>query len=326
MGAATQPVFSNAPVGTATAGPSYAVAPATQPAAQPVSQPPAVRTEQPATPATTTKRQTARKSSSSSFSQSELWTWLKKDDRRQLFFRDGQEPLDEADYMALVSEKLAQNEVPATIERRHIAWDRSTIAEEMYVVAPSTSAVDPLSCVLQFASVGEFSFVEEKTFLAPPALPPVPEKKVPVPANKYAGLATVAFGAIVIGVIALLLGSAIRLGPALGIVLILVGLGLFYLQSIGNAPVEAARKHNENVNRQEAAWEKAWDKWETDVFIHSFQESTHGQVTRIYQAVFESIKQVNAELFQGAESVEEREEAKMGELESQIARRKKSYR
>ena len=65
---------------------------------------------------------------------------------------------------------------------------------------------------------------------------------------------------------------------------------------------------------------------ETEVFIHSFQESTHGQVTRIYQAVFESIKQVNTELFSNAIPVDEREETKMGELEQQIARRKKSYR
>lgn len=331
------------PIGAAPIGAAPIGAPVSQPVATPAATPAATttsmtpaggnaaqapaahQTQQPATRPAQGNRSSMP--SASSFSQSELWTWLKKDDRRQLFYRDGQEAPSEADYMRLVGDRLAQNGVPATIERRRISWDRSELAETMYVVNPSTTAVDPLSCVLQFASIGDFSFVDEKTFLAPPNLPPVPEKKVPIPANKNAGAARMGVIAIAIGIVLFLLNDLLGGSAVLGgIALCAVGAFLVYIESTGGAAAKKAREHNAKVDRQEFEWERAWDRWETEVFIHSFQESTHGQVTRIYQAVFESIKQVNTELFSNAIPVDEREETKMGELEQQIARRKKSYR
>jgi hypothetical protein len=76
----------------------------------------------------------------------------------------------------------------------------------------------------------------------------------------------------------------------------------------------------------EKEWEDAWRNWQDRIFIHSFQEDTNGQVSRIYDSVFECIKQVNDELFNAKEVVEVSENISINELESCIARRKDEYR
>ena len=93
-----------------------------------------------------------------------------------------------------------------------------------------------------------------------------------------------------------------------------------------NEKNRAIREHNAKCAAQERAWNAAWENWKNSIFLHSFQEDINGQLSRIFDAVFETIKQVNAELFSDAKSVEQEESSKMNELEQLIARRKDEYR
>lgn len=52
----------------------------------------------------------------------------------------------------------------------------------------------------------------------------------------------------------------------------------------------------------------------------------NGQISRIYDAVFECIKQLNSELFTQQESAVDEESQSMNELEELINRRKATYR
>ena len=250
-----------------------------------------------------------------------LWTWLKKDDRRQIFFTEDREPLSEEKYMGLVAAKLMQNHVPATIRRRQIWWDNSDIMREMYVVAPKTSEVNPLSCVLQFAQIGRFSFVEQKTFLAPPKLPSVPGKKKPVNEgdNKKTGML---IGAALLVACLFLQGPLSSLMP----IVMLAGIVVLIGSYMSWKAVEDIIQYNAKCEKEEKLYNAAWEDWETSVFIHSFQEATNGQVSRIYQAVSECIRQVNEEQFKDVASTAVQDDSSMAELEQQIARRKESYR
>ena len=268
----------------------------------------------------------------------ELWTWLKKDARRQIFFLEDQEPIAEVLYMAAVAKKLGANNVPATIERRSIRWDRGDTREPIYLVRPNTSAVNPLSCCLQLSHVGKYVFSEQKTFMAPPKLPETPEKPVDVPSGS--SIITIAIGAVafLIWLFCNSISSSIsyyydygyRSGVSgvqmVGIVALLVGIVSLCISYMNRMNVSTAKEHNKKVAKQVEAWDKAWSDWEDSVFIHSFQETTHGQVSRIYQAVFDCIRQVNEELFQTESTVDEREDTSMSTIEAQIARRKESYR
>ena len=85
-------------------------------------------------------------------------------------------------------------------------------------------------------------------------------------------------------------------------------------------------EHNKRCEEQRKKWDKAWEDWENSVFLHSFQEEINGQVSRIYDSVFASIKQVSDELFNTDKKTEETEVMKMNELEQMINRRKDEYK
>ena len=291
---------------------------------------PQAQTTQQITPARQTKPSpkpvnTSKQSTRQGYlSSSDLWTWLKKDERRQLFFTDDREQLTEDDYMALVAQKLVENEVPARIEHKSIRWDNSDITSESYIVMPSSSAVNPLSCLLQFSNVGRFSFVEQKTFVAPPNLPPYPNRKIPVPSQD--GAKYVGYGVALIIAALIVLAS---FGDNLRVLSLILFAAGGVLIAVGYPSIDRVRKakqYNAECEQQKIAYNKAWKDWEDTVFLHSFQESTNGKISRIYQTVFESIKQVNAELFKDVETQEEREDTSMSELRQQISSLKERYR
>ena len=253
-------------------------------------------------------------------SDADLWTWLKKDEKRQVFFTDQREQLTEDAYMRLVTQRLVENRVPATIERRFIQWDNGASQAETYLVRTSSTAVNPLSCLLHFSNVGHFSFVEQKTFLAPPNLPPYPQPKKPLPDASRIKL--IPYG-IVCFVVGLLMHRL--LGPT-AFIIMLIGAGMV---AFGYPAIKQRREvvaFNAECDRQRVAYNRAWKDWEDTVFIHSFQESTNGKISRSYQAVFESIKQVNAEQFKDIESTVEQTDTSMAELRQQISSLKESYR
>ena len=84
-------------------------------------------------------------------------------------------------------------------------------------------------------------------------------------------------------------------------------------------------EHNQKCMEQEKAWNAAWDNWQQNIFLHSFQEDINGEIGRIFDSVFDCIQQLNNELFKG-QALTRQEEQSMNELEQLIARRKDEYR
>ena len=268
---------------------------------------------------------TTKKSATSGtkyMSSTELWSWLQKSSKRQHFFTEEENTLTQDDYMERLSQKISDNNVPASVFKRHIQWDRSSLSQDICFVQPVSDAVNPLSCLIQFNHVGKFTFVEEKTFITPPDLPKVPEKKVRLPGDLVEKSAWMLRGGLV-AVAGLLLFLVHWL---LAIAAIVIGCGLAWIGYSAQQKLEALREHNRNCDRQELAWSAAWDNWENSIFLHSFQENVNGQISRIYDAVFECIKQLNGELFTQQESAVDEESQSMNELEELINRRKATYR
>ena len=236
-------------------------------------------------------------------SSTELWSWLQKDSKRQHFYTEELNTVTQAEYMQKLEEKLQTNNVPATVAVRDIQWDRSNVRQRVCCVQPKSSAVNPLSCLVQFNHVGKFTFVEEKTFITPPDLPKVPEKPVKLDADLLKRVSWMIWG----------------------ILIAVIGVLLWYGYS-AKQQLNALREHNKKCKQQEKAWTAAWDNWEDSIFLHSFQENINGQISRIYDAVFECIKQLNEEMFAQKASAEQQETRSMNEMEQQIARRKDDYR
>ena len=266
---------------------------------------------------------------SEDISTTELWTWLKQSSKRQHFYVDKVSVTKADVYFKTLSAKLKQNSVPAVIKKRNIQWDHSDVYKEDYVILPTTEEVNPLSCLVQFNCVGKFAFVEEKIFITPPELPKPPMAKKPV--NESLERLSISFA--VIGLIMMIMG--IRLSAAysyynsdlsMGNTLLLFGIVGLLIGFVGLSTIGQTRDHNRKCEAMQKAWNDAWDTWENNIFLHSFQEDINGQVSRVYDAAFECIKQVNEELFNVTDYDELTDSTKLSELEEMIARRRQEYR
>ena len=266
---------------------------------------------------------------SEDISTTELWTWLKQSSKRQHFYVDKVSVTKADVYFKTLSAKLKQNSVPAVIKKRNIQWDHSDVYKEDYEILPKTEEVNPLSCLVQFNCVGKFAFVEEKIFITPPELPKPPMAKKPI--NESLERLSISFA--VIGLIMMIMG--IRLSAAysyynsdlsMGNTLLLFGIVGLLIGLVGLSTIGQTRDHNRKCEAMQKAWNDAWDTWENNIFLHSFQEDINGQVSRVYDAAFECIKQVNEELFNVTDYDELTDSTKLSELEEMIARRRQEYR
>lgn len=268
-------------------------------------------------------KKTVTASGTSYMSSTELWSWLQKSSKRQHFYTEEENTLTQKEYIEQLDQKLIDNHVPANVQARDIQWDRSNVKQHIYFVQPVSDAVNPLSCLVQFNHVGKFTFVEEKTFITPPDLPEVPEKQVIISdeLKKRAQYLPVGILLALVGLALVVVGFA-----SVGVIFIAGG-GVFAWFGYGaQQKLKALEEHNRKCIAQEKAWSDAWSNWEDSIFLHSFQENVNGQISRIYDAVFECIKQLNEELFSQKDSAEQEESQSMNELEQLIARRKDSYR
>lgn len=258
-------------------------------------------------------------------SATELWSWLKKDAKRQLFYTDNRNEVTEEEFVSRVEEKMQENGVPAKIEKRKIQWDRSAVQRECYFVLPQTEVVNPVSYILQFNHVGNFSFVEEKTFITPPDLPEVPGKPKP-DANKYGSSIIM----LIAGILLFLFGlSGIgELNRMAGFVMLLLiaGAVLAVAGGYGYIKYSVIVKYNQKCAEQEKAWNLAWSNWRNSIFLYSFQEDINGQLSRIFDAVFGCIKQVSDDIFKEQAAMEDDSSQRMSELEEMIERHKEEYR
>ena len=272
------------------------------------------------------KKPASKKSTSGTkyMSSTELWSWLQKDSKRQHFYTEQENTLTQDEYLEKLQQKLTENQVPAKVQMREVQWDRSSVKQQIYYVHPDSEFVNPLTCMVQFNHVGKFTFVEEKIFITPPKLPEPPQDKVLIP-DDLRDKGKQIFWGCVFFLVGLLMVGAFDLGNV-GWAVTLIGAVMAGAGFIDSQKLEELIRHNFKCEEQEKAWRDAWSRWQNSIFLHSFQENTNGQISRIYDSVFECIKQLNEELFSEKASTEQQESKSLNELEQMIARRKDEYR
>lgn len=253
-----------------------------------------------------------------------LWSWLKQSSNKQILFSENIR-VNADEYAEKLRIKLDENRVPADIKKVKVAWDESGVSDiQYYSVKPKTNAENPFTYLLLFNTVGKYSFVEEKSYITPPNLPPKPEKPVPVPEG-----GSVLF--FILGCVMTLYAlkestSRYDGGSFFDAVMFFAGLGLLLYSVMKYSALENSIAHNKKCLEMEKAWNGSWEKWEKGIFNHAFQEDINGELSRIFDAVFECIKQVNQEVFPNVTAKEDNEAATRNEIEQAIARRKEEYR
>ena len=254
-------------------------------------------------------------------STTELWSWLKKDAKRQLFFTQEENTLTESDFIRKVAAKMWDNGVPAQIEKKKIEWDRSGIRDDCYIVSPYTNAVNPISYIIRFRHIGKFSFVEEKTFITPPDLPEVPDTPIDGE-NKYGNSVLM----LTVGVILFFVGMMIMPNSQnMGMYMFMAGLLFTGVGGYNTYKYNEIMKHNKKCAEQLRAWNQAWNNWNNSVFTFSFQEDVNGQLSRIFDSIYGCIKQVSEEIFDEKPAMEDVTAQQQSVLEEMINRRREEY-
>ena len=250
-----------------------------------------------------------------------LWTWLKKDSKKEHFYNETELTLEENQFISAVQEKLDENMVPVQIVKEDVVWDRLDDYQTRYVIhSLDKNVVNPYSCLLSFNKIGKFTFVEENIFITPPHLTKVPGTKVDLPPNN--GLSLILYGIVAI-VIGMVVGAEIS---GLLLVCLIVGICLIGYGIMLNSNRASAIEHNKQVDKDIKEWNRIWDEWERKSLMCSFQEDSNGQLSRIFDAVYDTVKQVSAELIKGKVVSSEVEKNDLNDLEQLVSRRRNEYR
>lgn len=250
-----------------------------------------------------------------------LWTWLKKDSKKEHFYNETELTLEENQFISAVQEKLDENMVPVQIVKEDVVWDRLDDYQTRYVIhSLDKNVVNPYSCLLSFNKIGKFTFVEENIFITPPKLTKVPGTKVDLPPNN--GLSLILYGVVAI-VIGMVVGAEIS---GLLLVCLIVGICLIGYGIMLNSNRASAIEHNKQVDKDIKEWNRIWDEWERKSLMCSFQEDSNGQLSRIFDAVYDTVKQVSAELIKGKVVSSEVEKNDLNDLEQLVSRRRNEYR
>ena len=250
-----------------------------------------------------------------------LWTWLKKDSKKEHFYNETELTLEEKQFISAVQAKLNENMVPVQIAKEDVVWDRLDEYQSRYVIhSLDKSVVNPYSCLLSFNKIGKFTFVEENIFITPPKLTKVPGTKVDLPPNNGLSLILYGVAALIIGMV---VGAQIA---GLLLVCIIVGICLIAYGIMLNSNRASAIEHNKQVDKDIKEWNRIWDEWERKSLMCSFQEDSNGQLSRIFDAVYDTVKQVSAELIKGKVVSSEVEKNDLNDLEQLVSRRRNEYR
>lgn len=250
-----------------------------------------------------------------------LWTWLKKDSKKEHFYNETELTLEENQFISAVQAKLNENMVPVQIAKEDVVWDRLDEYQSRYVIhSLDKSVVNPYSCLLSFNKIGKFTFVEENIFITPPKLTKVPGTKVDLPPNNGTTYILYGVAALIIGMV---VGAQIA---GLLLVCIIVGICLMVYGINLNMSRASAIEHNKQVDKDIKEWNRIWDEWERKSLMCSFQEDSNGQLSRIFDAVYDTVKQVSAELIKGKVVSSEVEKNDLNDLEQLVSRRRNEYR
>lgn len=155
-------------------------------------------------------------------------------------------------------------------------------------------------------------------FITPPDLPAVPMKPLEIDETTKMKAKNALIGAvlIVVGLILTLAISPVCLFVVLcGAIFVAAGWKSINL-------IRSIEEHNKRCAEQKKKWEEAWENWSNSIFVHSFQEDINGHLSRIFEAVYECIKQVSNETLKVQPVDVQEDNHNMNELEQLIAREK----
>ncbi len=248
-----------------------------------------------------------------------LWQVLGNSRTQQSYYTEDISEVSEREFGLALQKKLDSNGVSGRVERTTIRWDESGVTQQRLVIRPLGIKNSPMCFFVGLDRVGKFTFIEEKTVIKPPELPATPQKEQPEikPDSKT----------LFIGIGIAIAGLAL-IGTMLPIALIALVVGIVMIITFANANTQYndAKEHNKKVKEDTAAWLKAWEEWENNVFMVSYLSDTNDVIGRIHTAFHETVEQVSQAFFSKKPEQVSVDKASQSDLRQALEKRRASFR
>lgn len=248
-----------------------------------------------------------------------LWQVLGNSRTQQSYYTEDISEVSEREFGLALQKKLDSNGVSGRVERTTIRWDESGVTQQRLVIRALGIKNSPMCFFVGLDRIGKFTFIEEKTVIKPPELPTTPEKeKAEIKPD---------FKVVVIGA-AIALAGLCLIGVQILLAIIALVVGIALIITFANAYTEynAAKEHNKRVEAETAAWSKAWEEWENNVFMASYLSDTNDVIGRIHTAFHETVEQVSQEFFSKKPEQVSVDKASQSDLRQALEKRRASFR
>lgn len=239
-----------------------------------------------------------------------LWSWLTKSETKEEFRCPPGLQVSNQELAAELTRHVQANNLPAQVELCEVNWDDTNTKQTRAMVRYTgpDAKTDVVRMLVGVDQMGNFAYVERKTYLKPPALPRVPRSK------KDEGIAGLTGGSAIValigGILLVFLGFIFSndsgsFGIVLvtvvctvpGIILTLVGIVLFLKGREQERLGTEARSWNTLATEEEAAWNQTWNSWRREVVQAAYLARTDDVFGRFTSAISATVDDVIQTLF-----------------------------
>lgn len=236
-----------------------------------------------------------------------LWSWLTKSETKEEFRCPPDLQVTNQELAAELTRQVQANNLPAQVELCEVNWDDTNTRQTRAMVRYTgpDAKTDVVRMLVGVDQMGNFAYVERKTYLKPPQLPQVPRdrKDEVAPAGGSAfgiallvgGILLVLFGLFLIGQVDSSDTSFVWLlciGP--GFIGLLIG--VWVAMSAATSSGEA-QKWNAEAAQEKTAWDQAWNSWRREVVQAAYLARTDDVFGRFTSAISATVDDVIQTLF-----------------------------
>lgn len=248
-----------------------------------------------------------------------MWSWLTKSEVKNEIYCPPDLQVSMEEFADALKEQAKADRLPAEIELCEVNWDDTNTKQNRILVrhTGSGASTDVLQFLVGVDQMGNYTYVEEKTFLMPPTLPKFPTQEKP------AGKAPV--WALIIAIFFILAGLNTRDGLKFLAIGGIAGL-IAILKIKSNSEIDA---WNKNAGEEKKNWDNAWENWRKAKVEVAYLSSTDDIFGRFTLAASSMVKQVINKLFVNRQAeLRHREEQHktQKELEEELEKRMKEFK
>ncbi len=262
-----------------------------------------------------------------------LWSWLIKSETKEEFRCPPGLRVTNQEFTTELARQIQANQLPAQVELCEVNWDDTNTKQTRAVVryTGSDARTDVVRLLVGVDQLGNFAYVERKSYLRPPQLPKTPRERKETAISSAIGCAG-GIGIIVSGIFLILLGLLavsvqgstwpIFLCFAPGILAVIFAIWMLISE---DKEKNEAQAWNAAASEEQAAWDKTWDSWQREVLRAAYLSKTDDVFGRFTSAVSSCVDDVVKVLFvdRNAELRNKTERAQTQEaIEKELQRRR----